>query len=161
MGVLSDKEIRRGQFELFHTLQQPLSENIQPCSVDLRLDSTLKTIDGEEIPIHEGYTLKPKEFILGSTMEYVTLPNDILARVEGRSSIGRLGVMCHVTAGFIDPGFHGNITLELYNCSDKPFTLHTGDALCQIVFETLNRSCEKPYDGKYQEDTGVVNSRWK
>lgn len=161
MGVLSDKEIRRGQFELFHTLQQPLSENIQPCSVDLRLDSTLKTIDGEEISIHDGYSLKPHEFILGSTIEYVTLPDDILARVEGRSSIGRLGVMCHVTAGFIDPGFHGNITLELYNCSDKPFTLCTGDALCQIVFETLNRACEKPYNGKYQEDTGVVNSRWK
>lgn len=162
MGVLSDKEIRRARFELFHTIKQPLSVNIQPCSVDLRLDDTLKTVDGEEIHIpYTGYVLEPFEFILGSTIEYVTLPNDLLGRVEGRSSIGRQGVMCHVTAGVIDPGFHGNITLELFNCSKEPFTLHAGDPLCQIVFETLNRPCEKPYNGKYQGDIGVVNSRWK
>ena len=105
------------------------------------------------------YVLQPGEFILGSTVEYVTIPHDLVARVEGRSSIGRLGVMVHVTAGYIDPGFKGNITLELFNCSDKPFQLNFGDCLCQIVFETLSCPCLNGYDGKYQGDVGTVCSR--
>ena len=161
MTVLSDQTIIDNIESLFG-YRQPLPTNIQPCSVDLRLDKTLKTLNGDVISIRkQGYSLKPGEFILGSTFEEITLPNHILARVEGRSSTGRLGILCHITAGFIDPGFHGNITLELYNCSSEPFLLEYGDALCQIVFQTINQPVQKPYDGKYQGDHGVQCSRWK
>ena len=160
MSVLSDKSIRRLMHAIFG--QNGINpDQIQPCSVDLRLDKELKTITGESISIEkEPYTLQPDEFILGSTVEEINLSYDLLGRVEGRSSIGRLGVMVHVTAGFIDPGFHGNITLEIKNVSDQPFTLNYEDRLCQVVFEKLDWECENSYDGKYQGDTGVVCSRW-
>jgi dCTP deaminase len=165
MSVLSDKDIMERWEELFpytDNLLACLQNRVQPASVDLQLNRVLKNIDGETFYLNEKnkYVLQPGEFILGSTVEYVTLPHDIVARVEGRSSVGRLGVMVHVTAGYIDPGFIGNITLELFNCSDKPFQLNFGDCLCQIVFETLSSSCKQPYDGKYYGDTGVVCSRW-
>lgn len=165
MSVLSDRDILEKWDKLFPYTDNNLAlfqNRIQPASVDLQLDKTLKNIDGETFNLDEKstYVLQPGEFILGSTIEYVTIPQHIVARVEGRSSVGRLGVMVHVTAGYIDPGFTGNITLELFNCSDKPFQLNFGDCLCQIVFETLSSPCKHPYDGKYQGDTGVVCSRW-
>lgn len=165
MSVLSDKDILERWEELFpytDNLLACLQNRVQPASVDLQLDNTLKNIDGETFTLDEKsmYVLQPGEFILGSTIEYVTIPQYIVARVEGRSSVGRLGVMVHVTAGYIDPGFKGNITLELFNCSDKPFQLNYGDRLCQIVFETLSSPCKHPYDGKYQGDIGTVCSRW-
>nr|WP_301867615.1 dCTP deaminase [Methanobrevibacter smithii] len=165
MSVLSDKDILERWEELFpytDNLLACLQNRVQPASVDLQLDNTLKNIDGETFTLDEKsmYVLQPGEFILGSTIEYVTIPQYIVARVEGRSSVGRLGVMVHVTAGYIDPGFKGNITLELFNCSDKPFQLNFGDCLCQIVFETLSSPCKQPYDGKYYGDKGVVCSRW-
>lgn len=164
MSVLSDKDILERWEELFpytDNLLACLQNRVQPASVDLQLDNVLKTIDGETFTLDEKsmYVLQPGEFILGSTIEYVTIPQYIVARVEGRSSVGRLGVMVHVTAGYIDPGFKGNITLELFNCSDKPFQLSYGDCLCQIVFETLSSPCKHPYDGKYYGDKGVVCSR--
>lgn len=164
MSVLSDKDILERWEELFpytDNLLACLQNRVQPASVDLQLDNVLKTIDGETFTLDEKsmYVLQPGEFILGSTIEYVTIPQYIVARVEGRSSVGRLGVMVHVTAGYIDPGFKGNITLELFNCSDKPFQLSYGDCLCQIVFETLSSPCKQPYDGKYYGDKGVVCSR--
>lgn len=166
MSVLSDKDILERWEELFpytDNLLACLQNRVQPASVDLQLDNTLKNIDGETFTLDEKsmYVLQPGEFILGSTIEYVTIPQYIVARVEGRSSVGRLGVMVHVTAGYIDPGFKGNITLELFNCSDKPFQLNFGDCLCQIVFETLSSPCKQPYDGKYYGDKGVVCSRWE
>ena len=166
MSVLSDKDILERWEELFpytDNLLACLQNRVQPASVDLRLDNVVKTIDGEAFYLDEKsmYVLQPGEFILGSTIEYVNIPHDLVARVEGRSSIGRLGVMVHVTAGYIDPGFIGNITLELFNCSDKPFQLSYGDCLCQIVFETLSSPCKQPYDGKYYGDNGVVCSRWE
>lgn len=165
MSVLSDKDIIERWEEIFpytDNLLACLQNQVQPASVDLMLDNVVKTIDGETFNLDEKsmYVLQPGEFILGSTVEYVTIPQDIVARVEGRSSVGRLGVMVHVTAGYIDPGFKGNITLELFNCSDKPFQLNFGDCLCQIVFETLSCPCRKPYDGKYQGDVGVAGSKW-
>ena len=164
MTVLSDKDILGRWNELFHNndaLVATHQNRIQPASVDLRLNNVVKRIDGETFTLGRGeYVLQPGEFILGSTIEYVSIPEDIVARVEGRSSIGRLGIMVHVTAGYIDPGFEGNITLELFNCSDKDFPLNCGDALCQIVFEKLSSPCLHRYDGKYQGDTGVVCSRW-
>lgn len=164
MSVLSDKDILERWEELFpytDNLLACLQNRVQPASVDLQLNNVLKTIDGETFILDEKsmYVLQPGEFILGSTIEYVTIPQYIVARVEGRSSVGRLGVMVHVTAGYIDPGFKGNITLELFNCSDKPFQLNYGDCLCQIVFETLSSPCKQPYDGKYYGDKGVVCSR--
>lgn len=161
MSVLCDNTIYKLRHILFP--EQDLDrEQFQPCSVDLRLDKELKTVDGKTINIEdEPYTLKADEFILGSTIEKVRIPHDMLGRVEGRSSIGRLGVMVHITAGFIDAGFYGNLTLELYNCSQKPFTLRYDDRLCQIVFEKLDMNCTNPYRGKYQGDTGVVCSRWE
>ena len=166
MSVLSDKDILERWEELFpytDNLLACLQNRVQPASVDLQLDNVLKNIDGETFTLDEKsmYVLQPGEFILGSTIEYVTIPQYIVARVEGRSSVGRLGVMVHVTAGYIDPGFKGNITLELFNCSDKPFQLNYGDCLCQIVFETLSSPCKQPYDGKYYGDKGVVCSRWE
>lgn len=166
MSVLSDRDILEKWGKLFPYTDENLAwlqNRIQPASVDLRLDKVLKNIDGETFYLDEKsmYVLQPGEFILGSTIEYVHIPHDLVARVEGRSSIGRLGVMVHVTAGYIDPGFRGNITLELFNCSDKPFQLNFGDCLCQIVFETLSSPCKQPYDGKYYGDKGVVCSRWE
>ena len=163
MSVLSDKDILERWAELFpytDNLLVCLQKRVQPASVDLQLDKALKNIDGETFNLDEKsmYVLQPGEFILGSTVEYINMPHDLVARVEGRSSIGRLGVMVHVTAGYIDPGFKGNI-LELFNCSDKPFQLNFGDCLCQIVFETLSSPCLNGYDGKYQGDKGVVCSR--
>ena len=165
MSVLSDKDILERWEEIFpytDDLLALLQNRVQPASVDLRLDKVLKNMAGETFCLDEKsmYVLQPGEFILGSTVEYVNIPHDLVARVEGRSSIGRLGVMVHVTAGYIDPGFNGNITLELFNCSDKPFQLNFGDCLCQIVFETLSCPCRHPYDGKYQGDEGVVCSKW-
>lgn len=165
MSVLSDKDILERWEELFpynDNLLACLQNRVQPASVDLSLNRVVKTIDGRTFNLGEKsmYVLQPGEFILGSTIEYVNVPYDLVARVEGRSSIGRLGVMVHVTAGYIDPGFMGNITLELFNCSDKPFQLNFGDCLCQIVFETLSSPCKHPYDGKYQGDVGTVCSRW-
>lgn len=166
MSVLSDRDILEKWDKLFPYTNKNLTwlqNRIQPASVDLQLDKVLKNIDGETFTLDEKsmYVLQPGEFILGSTIEYVTIPQYIVARVEGRSSVGRLGVMVHVTAGYIDPGFIGNITLELFNCSDKPFQLSYGDCLCQIVFETLSSPCKQPYDGKYYGDKGVVCSRWE
>lgn len=146
----------------------PIKENqIQPASIDLRLDRTLLTLDGEEIDIFdEAYLLQPNEFILGSTLEYVEIPSTMVGRVDGRSSIGRLGVMIHITAGYIDAGYCGNITLEIYNVSNKAFPLKYDDSICQLVIELLNEPCIRPYgtDGlgsKYHCSDGVVGSRYE
>jgi len=146
----------------------PIAENqIQPASIDLRLDRKLLKLDGEEIDIFdESYLLQPSEFILGSTLEYVEIPDSLVARVDGRSSIGRLGVMVHITAGYIDPGYAGNITLEIYNVSDKPFELKYMDSICQLVVELLSQPCIRPYgtDGlgsKYHCSDGVVESKYE
>jgi dCTP deaminase len=142
-------------------------EMLQCCSIDLTLGEELKTINGKCIDLtQDSYKLKPNEFILGCTSETIHVPRDLMARVEGRSSIGRLGVMIHVTAGLIDPNFTGQITLEIYNASDKPFELIHGDSICQIVFETLSSPCMRPYGSaelgsKYQNSKGCVTSRYE
>lgn len=160
MSILSDVTLYRNR-EILFPRQELQDSQFQPCSIDLTLDKELKTLTGDSMDIEYGpYELKPDEFILGSTREYVEVPPTLLARVEGRSSIGRLGVMVHVTAGFIDPGFHGNITLEIKNVSDRPFKLVYGDRICQIVFEELDTCCSIPYHGRYQGDNGTVCSRW-
>ena len=122
----------------------------------------------EEIKVPEGdaFIIHPNEFALATTAEYVKLPDDIVARVEGRSSIGRLGVTMHVTAGFIDPGFEGNITLEISNIGAMPVALYPGQRVCQIVFETMTTPSELPYghpdrNSKYMGQTKPESSRVK
>jgi len=152
-------------------------EHVQPASIDLCLGGEFIIYEPHNQlyvdlanPIDEsakkvqcdperGFTLQPKEFILGVTEETVNLPNDIMGRLEGKSSIGRLGIMIHVTAGFIDPGFHGPLTLEICNLREIPVVLRPGLAICQISFTFLAAPCSKPYAGRYQNATGVEPSK--
>jgi dCTP deaminase len=101
------------------------------------------TIDDDE-----PFMLHPGEFVLGSTLERLTLPNDVVARIEGKSSLGRLGLMIHSTAGFIDPGWSGNLTLELTNVSRLPITLYSGMRIGQISFQELTTEVDRPYGSK-------------
>jgi dCTP deaminase len=104
------------------------------------------------------------EFLLGSTMEKVHIPHDLCGHIDGKSSIGRLGVFVHVSSGFIDSGFTGNVTLEIFNCSDKEFELYHGMSICQIVFETLTSPVAKPYGRRgnhYQGSEGTVLSKYE
>lgn len=106
----------------------------------------------------EKFILHPNEFILGCTLEYIKLPNDIAARIEGRSSWGRLGILIHSTAGFIDPGFCGNITFELKNMGKIPIPLYPGIRMAQLSFFKVKN--DTPYKGKYNESFGVVPSKY-
>jgi dCTP deaminase len=183
--ILSDRDLRvrldRGDIVI-----DPLDDpdlQIQPASVDLRLDHEfvvyrlphVPCIDPrdrgsvdtytETVVVEEGeaFVLHPGEFALGSTRERVSVPPDLVARVEGRSSIGRLAVVVHATAGFIDPGFDGRITLELSNLGRLPVKLYPGMRISQVVFHTMTSAAERPYGpgrgSKYQGQTGPVTSR--
>lgn len=163
--ILSDKTIK-AYIENGLLKISPLKlEDVQPASVDLHLSRQLKSINGDEILIgDEGYVLKPNEFILGSTEEYVEVPDSLVGIVDGRSSIGRLGILVHITAGYIDPGFRGNITLEIYNVSSESFPLVSGMSICQLILQTLTTKCENPYGSerlgsKYQDSRGTIVSR--
>lgn len=164
-GILSDKDIRLRIHELFNTVIE--DEDIQPASVDLHLHKILKTLDGEEWNLAiASYDLQPGEFILGSTEEYVTIPRDLVAQVDGKSSLGRLGIAIHITAGFIDPSFNGNVTLEIKNVSDKPLLLRWNMPIAQIVFFTLTSPVERGYgdeglNSHYQNSEGVISSKYE
>jgi dCTP deaminase len=156
---------------------------IQPASVDLRLGARFvvyrlphvpcidsrdpQSVTGytETIDIKEGeaFVLQAGEFALGSTFERVRVPDDLVARVEGRSSIGRIAIVVHATAGFIDPGFDGEITLELSNLGRCAVKLYPGMRISQVVFHTMTSPAERPYGpargSKYQGQTGPVASR--
>lgn len=162
--ILSDRDIdqiiKTGKAFLVNPYNE---ENLQPNSIDLMLSDELKTVHGKSIDLSQGsYKLKPQEFILGSTIERVYLPHDLCGHIDGKSSIGRLGVFIE-NSGFVDSGFNGNITLEIYNASDKEFELYHGMPICQIIFETLTSPVMKPYglrDNHYQDSEGTVLSRW-
>ncbi|NPA38520.1 MAG: dCTP deaminase [Candidatus Nanohaloarchaeota archaeon] len=113
----------------------------------------------------EPFIIHPGEFILASTYEKVKIPADITARLEGRSSLGRLGLLVHVTAGYIDPGFEGHITLELGNVGKLPLKLYPGMRVCQLVFEEMTSPSETPYNkrknSKYLGENGATSSRIK
>ncbi|WP_462315287.1 dCTP deaminase [Methanobrevibacter sp.] len=187
MAILSDKTIKEylkeGKIGF-----DPLTDEkqIQPSSIDMRLGDEFKVFkvirkpyidpDDEEdlasymestiVPEGEAFIIHPNEFALATTLEYVKLPDDIVARVEGRSSMGRLGVTMHVTAGFIDPGFEGRITLEISNIGSMPVALYPGQRVCQIVFETMTTPSELPYghperNSKYMGQTRPESSRIK
>ena len=173
--ILSDRDIRqrlrRGDLRL---IPRPQDSQIQPASLDIslgssfvryresRFDIDVKRHNGEEnsvttiLPIGAPVTIRPLEFLLGVTLERIELPDDLVARVEGRSSIGRLGLTVHVTAGFIDPGFKGHITLEIANLNRHPMTVYTGMRIAQLAFEATSSPCEVPYgderrQSKYQD----------
>ena len=183
--ILSDRDLRarldKGDF-VVDPLDDPELQ-IQPSSIDLRLSSTFviyqlphvpcidarepSTVDQytEAVEIAQGdaFVLQPGEFALGSTYERVEIPPDLVARVEGRSSIGRLAVVVHATAGFIDPGFRGRITLELSNLGRCAVKLYPGMRISQIVLHTMTSPAERPYGeargSKYQGQEGPVPSR--
>ena len=144
--------------------------SIQPASYDFRLGKGFKKpkksdsynmfsakVEYETIET-ESYVLMPHSFVLATTEEEINLPNDLSAFVEGRSSIGRMGLFIQ-NAGWIDPYFSGTITLELYNASDTPILLTAGTRIGQYVFARLDRHCGKPYNGKYQGQVGATESR--
>ena len=151
---------------------EPLTaDSIQPASIDCRLGTHFLLIDETDKQIitmdrelkyrefvGDSITLPPHSFLLATTMEYVRLPNDLTAFVEGRSSIGRLGLFIQ-NAGWVDPGFEGRITLELYNANSLPIVLQAGRRVCQLVFCKMDQATLNPYRGKYQGQTESVGSR--
>jgi dCTP deaminase len=182
--ILSDHSIRE-QLALGRIIIDPLQEeNIQPSSVDLTLDRyfrvfrnhTMRVIDVKEDqeeltelveikPDQEPFILHPGEFVLGSTAERVALPNDIVARLEGKSSLGRLGLLIHSTAGFVDAGWDGNVTLELSNVANLPITLYPRMKIGQISFLLMTTPADVPYGArklgsKYQGQRGPTPSRY-
>lgn len=138
-----------------HQLWTPyIPENVQPCSVDFTLDY----VDTPFVEYSHGdpvYMVKPGQHCLAVTNEYVMIPAYLGARVEGKSSLGRMGLFVHITAGWIDAGFQGNITLELFNCSDDPIYLPQGRKICQLAVFMLDRPANPTYNGKYQGATGL------
>lgn len=146
-------------------------ESIQPASIDCRLgddflvveDRQMDTISLSSEIIYRKITgpmitIPPHSFLLATTMEYVKLPNDLTAFVEGRSSIGRIGLFIQ-NAGWVDPGFEGQITLELYNANSLPIRLEAGRRICQLVFCRMDQAALNPYKGKYQGQRNATGSQ--
>jgi dCTP deaminase len=180
--LMSDRDIR-AQIEAGNIGLEPLNlELIQPSSIDVRLDRFFRLFDNHkyafidpreeqadltqmvEVRSDEAFILHPGEFVLGSTYEFVTLPDNIAARLEGKSSLGRLGLLTHSTAGFVDPGFKGHVTLELANVSNLPIKLWPGMKVGQLCFFQLSSPAETPYGSakylnRYQGQRGPTASR--
>ena len=168
--ILSDITIKE-MLEKGALFISPLSEEqIQPASVDFRLGRTFSYVSHESTRLSmekevryrtietDRYVMSPGEFVLATTEEYFRLPTYLTAFVEGRSSVGRLGLFVQ-NAGWVDPGFEGQITLELYNASGKTIVLRSGTRLGQLVFAKTDRPAANPYRGKYQGQTGATGSR--
>jgi dCTP deaminase len=181
--ILSDvdirKEIAAGRIQI-----EPFDEAcVQPSSVDLHVDSQFRVFANSRYPYidvrkpmpdltelvqvreDEPFILHPGEFVLGSTLERVRIPDDTVARLEGKSSLGRLGLLIHSTAGFIDPGWDGHVTLELSNVANLPITIYAGMKIGQLSFVQLSEPAERPYGSegigsKYQGQRGPTPSRY-
>lgn len=139
---------------------EPEEEQYQPASLDLRLgEEVVKERDGSTYRLDEAdeIALEPGEFYLGHTKEFVELPYDVAGLITGRSSVGRMGVIVHATAGFVDPGFAGELTLELCNFNHEPAELAVGDRVAQMMFFPLDET-STGYDGQYAGQTGVTES---
>ena len=180
--LLSDRDIR-AELDASRVVLDPYDPSmIQPSSIDVRLDRFFRLFDNHryphidpsveqpdltrlvETPADEPFVLHPGEFVLGATYEQVTLPDDIAARLEGKSSLGRLGLLTHSTAGFIDPGFSGHVTLELSNVATLPIMLWPGMKIGQLCFFRLSTPAENPYGSavygsRYQGQRGPTASR--
>jgi dCTP deaminase len=174
--ILAEVEEKRVQLEPFD------AEMVQPSSVDIRLDRFFRVFENHRYPHidpsadqpdltravepdgEEPFILHPGEFVLGSSFEVITLPDDIAARLEGKSSLGRLGLLTHSTAGFIDPGFSGHVTLELSNVATLPIKLWPGMKIGQLCFFRLSSPAQHPYGSakygsRYQGQRGPTPSR--
>jgi dCTP deaminase len=178
--ILSDRDIRK-QIESGRLLIEPFDPDmVQPSSVDLRVDKTFRVFANtrypyidvmnpmddltEPVEVKEGeaFILHPGEFVLGSTLESVTLPDDLVARIEGKSSLGRLGLLIHSTAGFVDAGWSGHLTLELSNVANLPITIYPGMRIGQLCLFEMTSPAERPYGerGKYQGQRGPTPSKF-
>ena len=143
---------------------RPRDQAVQPASIDLTLSNEFANLNGDRQNFPD-YDLMPGEFLLGSTIERVGIPADLVGRVEGKSSLARMGILVHVTAGFCDPGFEGRITLEFSNLSHIPFRLTAGMDICQISFEQLDTEALRPYghpslNSNYQGQEGTRESKY-
>lgn len=158
--ILSDRDINEEMYWNRIEIRDMAPGAIGPASVDLYLGDTV-VLDGE-LAAHSFVVahLKPLEFMLATTREVVTLPDNVMAQVHGCSSIGRTGLFVQ-NAGLIDPGFSGQITLELFNSSSRPIILEAGMRICQLSFSYLNQPCARPYAqrGRYQNQRGATSSR--
>lgn len=169
--ILSDKTIK--SFLQNGTLSiSPLEDDqIQPASVDIRLGSTFSIVEDSSTGIltftnkiaykemqAETYLLLPGQFVLATTKEYISLPDDLTAFVEGRSSLGRMGLFIQ-NAGWVDPGFSGEITLELFNANRCAIELQAGRRIGQLVFARMDQAALHPYRGKYQGQRGATGSK--
>jgi len=180
--LLSDRDIRAGIDSGRIGLEPWSPEMVQPSSVDVRLDRFFRTFENHRYPHidpaaeqpeltreiavapEDPFILHPGEFVLGSTYEVVSLGEDVAARLEGKSSLGRLGLLTHSTAGFIDPGFSGHVTLELSNVATLPIKLWPGMKIGQLCFFALSSPAENPYGSavygsRYQGQRGPTPSR--
>ena len=181
--ILSDRSLREA-IAAGRLVIDPLDDDaIQPSSIDVRLDNRFRVfytarhpyIDVKqpmedltelvEVKPDDAFILHPGEFVLGSTLEQVGIPPDLAARLEGKSSLGRLGLMTHSKAGFLDPGFVGHVTLELSNVANLPITLYPGMRIGQIAVFQLTTAAERPYGSrgvgsKYQGQRGPTPSRY-
>lgn len=169
--ILSDGEIRN-YIQIGQLISSPLNDDqIQPASIDVTLGNTFSVIrdyaNGIIDPSKkteyrtfeaDEFVLLPNQFVLATSREYVKLPNHMTAFVEGRSSWGRLGLFIQ-NAGWVDPGFEGEITLELYNANRCAIKLSAGMRICQLVFAKMARDAINPYNGKYQKQTMATGSR--
>lgn len=169
--ILSDRTITKMLEEGTLKIAPLESEQIQPASVDIRLGDTFSIVEDsptgsitleQEIRYKtiksESYVLLPNQFVLATTMETFDLPDNLTAFVEGRSSLGRMGLFIQ-NAGWVDPGFKGEITLELYNANRCAIELKAGRRVGQLVFALMDGPADKPYNGKYQGQKGATGSR--
>ena len=181
--ILSDRGIRRA-LEDGRIVVEPLADGaVQPASVDVRVDNSFLVFQNHRYPyidvreaqpdltslveVEDGepFILHPGEFVLGATLERVALTDDIVASIEGKSSLGRLGLLIHSTAGWIDPGWDGYVTLEFSNVANLPITIYPGMKVGQIAFFELDEAAEHPYGAgaagsKYQGQRGPTASRY-
>jgi dCTP deaminase len=157
--IVSDASLRR-LLARGEIVVEPLEDyQIQPASIDLRLGDHFLKVDESYVEIkREEIVIPPQSFLLAVTREFIRLPADITAFVEGRSSIGRIGLFIQ-NAGWVDPGFAGTITLELFNANRLPIRLAAGRRICQIVFARMDCPASRPYAGKYQNQKEAVGSR--
>src|SRR3954463_10984152 len=163
MAVLSDRDIRAAMQAGRVRIDPYDPACLQPSSIDLHLDSDFRVFRNNRYPYidvrapqpdltemvsvegDEPFILHPGEFVLGQTLEWTELPNDLVARLEGKSSLGRLGLLIHSTAGYVDPGWKGNLTLELSNVANLPIALYFGMKIGQISFFKMSSEVDRPY----------------
>lgn len=176
--ILSDRSIREA-LEAGHLVVSPYDPALlQPSSLDVRLASEFRVFHNNRASVIDvrkpmedltelvradeetPFILHPGEFVLGATLEVVEIPDDLVARLEGKSSLGRLGLLIHSTAGFIDPGFRGDITLELSNVASLPIALYPGMRIGQLSFQQLTTPAENPYRGNYLGQSGPTASAY-